>query len=572
MNDTPEKQLEALRAQVLKTLHFLLDGMSTNGEAHLLAMTRKAVSTAEQSEYRDAVQAYRLKWKAIEGRFLVNVEAAFAALRKATDPATSGSTRPVAPPAPSSLDELAGLGVVDSSLMDQQIAVSNIAGRASLEHREAIMSLGVQVGRALGLRRPVTDRLPITPQALTSAFMEACAQLEVAPSVRITLARLFARFVLDELGPFYDQCVRVFPAEAQAAPAPPVRPGAGQPPESQRAIELPTATLGEEPVLVASRVAARSPVETPWDAQRLPMIAAPGKALAMPRNLVDDLLHDIQEDLLDPDRITAAMTSRMPLQPLDVLQLINDNLKDAGQTRVMSLPVDALEAISLMRALFEHLTRDDSVPLPVRRLTSLLHLPMLRAALREPDVLSNPEHPSRTLLSALGRAGTAWRPNGGVASEDLLRLIQVLVSRVLGDYDKDSAVFVAALYDLQRFEQMHSGKPTTPGPGPGAAPAPRPAAPAAPASRPPASPEFVQLVDKLEPDTWLELRAPGQERKRIQFVARVPRTGMCSFVDTAGQRAGEWSRNDLAHMIENGEAVILRGQGAGGPPGRPGRR
>ncbi|MFM7272838.1 MAG: DUF1631 family protein, partial [Gammaproteobacteria bacterium] len=105
-----------------------------------------------------------------------------------------------------------------------------------------------------------------------------------------------------------------------------------------------------------------------------------------------------------------------------------------------------------------------------------------------------------------------------------------------------------------------------------AAPAPRPAPPAAAVSRPQASPEFVQLVDKLAPDTWVELRAPGQERKRIQLVARMPRTGMFSFVDAEGQKAGEWSRNDLAHMIENAEAVILRGQGAGGPPGRPGRR
>lgn len=571
MNDTSKAQLEELRTRALASLRLLLGGLSVNGESHLLAMAKKAVSNAEQAEYRDAVQAYRLKWKAVEGRFVGNVEAAFLALQNATDPVASSPTRPTAPPVASSLDELAGLGVVDSSLMDQQIAVSNIAGRANLEHREAIMSLGVQVGRALGLRRPVTDRLPIAPQTLTSAFMDACAQVEVAPNVRITLARLFARFVLDELGPLYDQCVRVFPAESQAAPAPPVRPGAGQASEALRAIELPTANLGEEQVRVG--VVAETSAELAWDSQRLPMLAAPGQALAMPRDLVDDLLHDIQEELLDPDALTAAMTSRMPAQPLDVLQLINDNLKAAGQARVMALPAEALEAISLMRALFEHVTRDGSVPMPVRRLTRLLQLPMLRAALREPDVLSNPEHASRVFLSAIGRAGAAWRPNGGVASEDLLRLIQVLVSRVLGDYDKDSSIFTAALYDLQRFEQMHAGKPPGDGSGPvAAAPAPRPTAMAVATPRPPASSEFVQLVDKLAPDTWVELRPPGQDRVRIQFVSRIPRTGMFSFLDAGGNRAGEWSRNDLAHMIENGEAVILRGQGTGGPPGRPGRR
>ncbi|MFM7275828.1 MAG: DUF1631 family protein, partial [Gammaproteobacteria bacterium] len=362
--------------------------------------------------------------------------------------------RPAAPPAPSRPDALAGLGVVDESLMDQQIAVGNIAGRASLEHREITMSIGVQAARALGQRRPVTERLPITPQALTGAFMDACSKVEVAPRARITLARLFARFVLDELGPFYDQCLRVFPDEsAVPAPVPPAAPGQ---PASQRAAELPTAP-GEEAARAGGAAAGEARAEGLWDPQRLPMLAAPGKALAMPRNLVDDLLHDIQEDLLDPEAMEAGMNPRMPLQPLDVLQLINDGLKTAGHTRVMALPADVIEAISLVRVLFEHLARDAAVPLPVRRFTRLLQLPLLRAALREPDALANPEHPSRALLSALGRAGSAWRSDGGTASEDLLRMIQVLVSRVLGDYDKDTAVFSAALRDLQRFEQMQSG-------------------------------------------------------------------------------------------------------------------
>lgn len=570
MNDSPHDTLEALREQALKSLRFLLGGLSANGESYLLGMTKKATSNAEQAEYHDAVREYRLKWRGVETHFLANVDGGFAALREAPAPGASAPARPVAPPAPSRPDALAGLGVVDESLMDQQIAVGNIAGRASLEHREVTMSIGVQAARALGQRRPVTERLPITPQALTGAFMDACSRVEVAPRARVTLARLFARFVLDELGPFYDQCLRVFP-EQSAAPLASPPSGSGQPSESGRATALPSAA-DEDVARSGGGASGDTRGEVLWDPQRLPMLAAPGKALAMPRNLVDDLLHDIQEELLDPEAIKAGLNARMPLQPLDVLQLINDGLQSSGQTRAMALPADVVEAIGLVRMLFEHLMRDAGVPMPVRRLTRLMQMPLLRAALREPDALSNPEHPARALLSALGRAGSAWRADGGTASEDLLRMIQLLVSRVLGDYDKNTAVFSAALADLQRFEQMRSGAAAGAQPAGGPAPAPRQAPAPAPVSRPQASPEFVQLVDKLAPDTWVELRAPGQERKRIQFVARMPRTGMFSFVDAEGQKAGEWNRNDLAHMIENAEAVILRGQGAGGPPGRPGRR
>ena len=79
MNDMSKPQLEELRTRALASLRLLLGGLSVNGESHLLAMAKKAVSNAEQAEYRDAVQAYRLKWKAVEGRFVGNVEAAFLA-------------------------------------------------------------------------------------------------------------------------------------------------------------------------------------------------------------------------------------------------------------------------------------------------------------------------------------------------------------------------------------------------------------------------------------------------------------------------------------------------------------
>jgi hypothetical protein len=76
------------------------------------------------------------------------------------------------------------------------------------------------------------------------------------------------------------------------------------------------------------------------------------------------------------------------------------------------------------------------------------------------------------------------------------------------------------------------------------------------------------LVDKLAPGQWLELRPSGAPRRRLQLLTRIPRSGLFVFADVEGAKAGEWSRNDLASMIENGEAVILKAASGGAPPGR----
>jgi hypothetical protein len=75
------------------------------------------------------------------------------------------------------------------------------------------------------------------------------------------------------------------------------------------------------------------------------------------------------------------------------------------------------------------------------------------------------------------------------------------------------------------------------------------------------------LVEKIPLDGWIELRPQGSERRRLKLLGRVPRTGQFVFGDESGQKVAEWSRSDLASMIENGEAVIIK-EGGARPSGR----
>jgi hypothetical protein len=93
--------------------------------------------------------------------------------------------------------------------------------------------------------------------------------------------------------------------------------------------------------------------------------------------------------------------------------------------------------------------------------------------------------------------------------------------------------------------------------------------------RPPASPEYLQLVDKLAPDTWIEFRLPGHPPARARLLTMFHKTGEFLFVNREGAKAGDWKRGDLAAAMQYGEAVILTGPTApSGPAGsmRWGRR
>jgi len=562
MPESSNNPTAALREHARKSLGFMMGSLLSNGEPLLISQARQARGSAEQTQLYDAIRELRLKGRSLQEHFVAGVLAAFdeAAQPK---PATPSATPPREVDKALALDSL---GVVKDAHLEQQIAVDNIANRASHQYREVLLSIGRQLARSSGNRRVELESLPIGPQKLAVVFMESCSRGGVEPGAMLVFSRLFTRFIVDELGPFYHECVELFPPEAETE-----LPLSGVPEDAPRATpSLVTAIakpIPAEPEKPATDAA--------WDASRTPLVLPPGKAMAMPRNQLEEALADLQESLLDPAKTFFSPNPKGGIQPLRIPELLNDALSEAGLKRPMSLSADVVEAMGLIKLLFEHALGDSRVPPAIRRVMRLLEVPFLRLALREPEMLSGATHPARVLFTEIGMAAAGRSAASDAASEDFSRLVQLLVMRVLGDYDKDSSVFETALQELRRYLSVHGGGPVpTAKPEPGGIaspqppqPAPRPAAPAPAAPRPPASPEFHVLVDKIPLDGWIELRPQGGARRRLQLLGRAPRTGALIFADASGEKAGEWSRNDLASMIENAEAVILK-SGATQPPGR----
>ncbi len=666
MNEVPEERMEALREQARQGLQYLLNFLFANAEQALIAMASKSGSNAEQSSCYEAMRELRLKRRALEEQFLTKVLAGFDGIGVPPREADA----PAGPAPPGAEPDIPGLGVMKDTLLEERIAIDSIARSALHANHELLVRLGKHFSIWIGERRVGADALPISPIALTTAFMDACRDSYVAERSRMLFTRLFSRFVVDQLGLFYEQCLAVLPEQETRVDKVPTVVASSHMPQV-----LPTSQVGDEyDDLVVSEVAVQP--EIGWDMARTPLLAAPGKAMALPKALMDDVLATLQRQVMDRKTPLGTLDPRAGIQPFDVFELINAELERLGYVRTMALPPDTIECINLVRMLFEHVLRDPQMPQPVRRIVRLLQLPLLRAALRDPGVLTDAGHPVRMLFREISAESIGWVPEGDAQNDEFLRFVQLLVVRVLSDFDRDLTIFDQCLEELRRYvgarrgstrvleqrtlvaetgraeaqaareaiaqliggatadialpkmvtgflrgkwsdalfvirlrdgaaseewaeavettgrlialagtaasagdfapisagiraglarlgldeatvEQMTDDLESALGASKVLSPGGAPVRPV----RAAAAVRFLQIVDKLAPDTWIEFRIPGVTTYRARLLTRIPRTGQFLFVNREGVKASDWSREELALAVEHGEAVILGGLG-----------
>lgn len=118
---------------------------------------------------------------------------------------------------------------------------------------------------------------------------------------------------------------------------------------------------------------------------------------------------------------------------------------DLGGASVMERMT--MDVVSL---LFEFILEDEQIPAELREHIGRLQLPMLKAAMLDPALMSDERHPARRLLNRLSTAAVAVDP-ATEAGRKLETEISRAVDKVLAEYGEDPAVFTLALADFEGF-------------------------------------------------------------------------------------------------------------------------
>ncbi len=128
----------------------------------------------------------------------------------------------------------------------------------------------------------------------------------------------------------------------------------------------------------------------------------------------------------------------------NILPALRERLDLGGASIMERMTIDVVSM------LFEFIQEDEHIPAELRRHIGRLQVPILKAALLEPDLMHDEEHPARQLLNRMSTAAVAADPASS-AGQTLAAEIERVVDKVLAGFDTDTSVFAEGVRDFEQF-------------------------------------------------------------------------------------------------------------------------
>ncbi|MGH8809850.1 MAG: DUF1631 family protein, partial [Noviherbaspirillum sp.] len=372
-----------------------------------------------------------------------------------------------------SIDELT---LIDDEVVVHQIEVGRLTERMREANEESIGRLNVIVAQLHGEREARERENPFRPYLLARAMYDAVREFASdEPKVKVLFEHL-SNALIQHLPGYYGAIREVFEASgvrgkfvAQRSRAAqhqryfgapgqqglPAHAGAHVLPGLQRLLETlqgmpggfgasgPAAGDGGEPANVHELLhkmlsSSRSFILSPdGEFGRGRTVFGAGKAGAppLPANPLVAQLHQYQKSAADG---SLAATGRNQLPAL------RERI-DLGNASMMERVT-----IDVVAMLFEFILEDEQIPEQMRQQIGRLQIPILKAAVLEPDLMHEEHHPARKLLNRMSTAAVATDP-ASAAGRKLSAEMERIVSRILAEFSTDTAIFASSLQDFERF-------------------------------------------------------------------------------------------------------------------------
>ncbi|MCU1720765.1 DUF1631 domain-containing protein, partial [Pseudomonas sp. 5P_5.1_Bac1] len=109
------------------------------------------------------------------------------------------------------------------------------------------------------------------------------------------------------------------------------------------------------------------------------------------------------------------------------------------------------DVINLIAMLFDFILTDRNLPRSLRVLIARLQIPLLKVALLDKRFFSRATHPARRLLNEVADAAMGWDKRDDYQRDSLYQRVEMLVQRLLDDFNDDPAIFTELLNDFLAF-------------------------------------------------------------------------------------------------------------------------
>ena len=438
--------IHTVRQQSKKQLNELLQNLFNNTDDALFELADRSRSDEYQEMYFDSMRLIRLHRKEMSKIFM---------------DAYYDSYGPVFAVGPSDNEpDDQSDGEPDYELLDQDelemtVAVSGIVSKVTSQYSLPVMQLTKRFD-SLANSRTITERVnPLGPYALSTAFAETLAILDVNIQIRIILMKLFERFVMERMGAVYETANQ---ALIDADVLPDLKRGpskANKSPTRARAVRSTSAEAslasGTDNIAArASNPVASNTVGFTTVQSLLAGIRGPGDGLILPTLESVDLIQALSH--LQSTTVAGEIDiDRIP-ELGDVKALV---LAQSGQDK-KSLGQADDDTVNFVGMLFDYILNDRNLAIPMKALIGRLQIPIVKLAIIDKSFFEKGAHPARTLLNELSSAGIGWSGAQELKRDNLYNKIESVVLRVLNDFNDNPGLFSELVDELRRFVNKYS--------------------------------------------------------------------------------------------------------------------
>ena len=430
-----QRLLSELRSLCSNWLHEPLMISLDHFEMRLHQQAERTHSHLDQQQYLATRQKLQNERHAFDQQFIASIGQSFDRLGQ---PAPKSGTPPL-----QTLSLLDPLEHEVITCLDQLVARSE--ARGGLPQVE----LGYRLA-ALIASPPLTgDALPVGPRAMARAFSVASQTLGLPREHELLLLQSLESSLIDGLTSLH----KLINAHLHAdGILPELRPFAVSRSSARRnRVNEPAGSVPSSTIIARDRgdpdVTPGSPPEPPAGPDATPNATAPAVSSAVTDEELQAALAALHEHLIGP-------TGQAP--PDQHRSLHEELLIQLGVARPAHAPRAILsaaqdETMELIARLFQQIAQQLPPDSDARSLLDGLQLPMLRAALADPQFFEQPRHPARRMLGKVVETASEWLDDtSGEADRSVRDWLQQLIVRA-GREAPCASLHVALLDDIEKY-------------------------------------------------------------------------------------------------------------------------
>jgi hypothetical protein len=358
------------------------------------------------------------------------------------------------------------LSLIDDEAVNHQIEVGRLTQRMRESNEEVIGRLNVIIAHLNGEREAKERENPFRPYILARCVYEAVRELASDEAQSRILFNHLANGMIQHLPGYYTAIRDLFEESGFRGKfiAKPSRSnfyqryfGAPPKPSSDAPAHFNSQVLpGLQRMMQAlqnadSGQAGSADNDVPASVQEfLRRMVTPSRASAMADGVAASgrkasSLHPVAAQLTQFQKMAASGEAAadgdgVSNQPFDV----RDRLKLDSAS-----PVERM-TIEVVAMLFTFILEDEQIPAELRQRISRLQIPILKAAILDPDLMQQEDHPARQLLNRMSSASVNvdTESQGGVS---LIQEVDRIVDIVLAEFDDDIGIFSRLLDEFEDF-------------------------------------------------------------------------------------------------------------------------